>query len=268
METSEAEKLGRLAEALEVVDRWDRLTGSASGAWEVSADSDLARDNAVTHPREVSPAAWAAISAAVSHLACLRESVFRDQDPNTVSARIHTHGQLTLVRGALENASMAVWLLTPDQRIERVLRRLQQDWDEVRQLDITGIAMGSSPPKTLGVHLQELTGIATCAGVDPSKIKMRPGYGDIVKSTGDSVSTGATLAFVIWKACSSIAHGELRGMIAYLKNRRVGSTVAGMQLNQVEGNVDLVATGGLVAIATTRRALALYRMRAGSQISI
>ncbi len=85
---------------------------------------------------------------------------------------------------------------------------------------------------------------------------------------GRFCSERATLAFVIWKACSSIVHGELRGMIAYLKHRPVGATAAGMQLHQVEGNVDLVVTGGLVAIATTRRAFELYRMRAGSQISI
>ena len=82
----------------------------------------------------VSSAARTAISATVSHAGCLRDSLFLWTGPERVTARLHTYGQLTLVRGALENASRAAWLLAPDDRATRVLRRLisRTEWQPAR----------------------------------------------------------------------------------------------------------------------------------------
>jgi hypothetical protein len=51
-------------------------------------------------------------------------------------------------------------------------------------------------------------------GGDPARLKKRPGYGEIEKLVGAMQPTGSTTAFALWKACSSIAHGEVRGLIA------------------------------------------------------
>ena len=63
------------------------------------------------------------------------DSLFQHAGPDTVQVKVHTHGQLTLVRGALENASLALWLLEDDQLAERIVRRMQEEWDEIRQLE-------------------------------------------------------------------------------------------------------------------------------------
>lgn len=47
-----------------------------------------------------------------------------------------------------------------------------------------------------------------------------------------------------------------------------GSSISGMQLNQVTGNVELLTIGCMIAIGTARAALRLYEKRAGTQIPL
>jgi hypothetical protein len=265
----EEAKLRQLGQALDVVSRWESdVTGSQRGAWQVAPGSELENDDKLTHPFNVSPVPWSAITAAVSHLGTLRDSLFQSTGPAEIRARIHTHGQLTLVRGALENASMAFWLLEDDQSVERIVRRMQEDWEEVRQLEVVRTEIGSPQSRTMADREKEMTDLLIKVGGDPSRLKKRPGYGEIVKLAGASQPTGAKMAFVIWKACSAVAHGELRGLIAYLRHTAVGSTQPGMQLNQVTGNTDLMSIGGMIAVDTTRQALRLYARRSGTTIPI
>jgi hypothetical protein len=198
----------------------------------------------------------------------LRDSIFQSTGPAAIRAQIHTHGQLTLVRGALENASLAFWLLEDDQSVERIVRRMQEDWEEVRQLENVRTEIGPPSAKAMVDREREMTNVLVKVGGDPARLKKRPGYGEIVKLVGASRPIGAKTAFVTWKACSSIAHGELRGLIAYLDNTIVGASASGMQLSQITGNVELMSIGCMIAIATTGEALRLYEKRSGTNIPI
>lgn len=269
MTAEEDANLRQLLQALETVSRWERdIVGSWTGRWQAALGSELAADDRLAHPFNVSPAPWSAITAAVSHLGVLRDSIFQSTGPAAIHAQIHTHGQLTLVRGALENASLAFWLLEADQSVERIVRRMQEDWEEVRQLENVRTEIGPPSAKTMVDREREMTNILVKVGGDPARLKKRPGYGEIVKLVGASQPIGARTAFVIWKACSSIAHGELRGLIAYLNKTTVGASVSGMQLSQITGNVELMSIGCMIAIATTREALRLYEKRSGTNIPI
>jgi hypothetical protein len=161
---------------------------------------------------------------------------------------------------------LAFWLLEDDQSAERIVRRMQEDWEEVRQLETVRTELGSPSAKTMAGREREMTDLLVAVGCDPARLKKRPGYGEIVKLVGASQPAGARTAFVIWKACSSIAHGELRGLIAYLDNAKVGLSVPGMQLNQVTGNVELMSRGCMIALGTTKSALSLYERRSGAKI--
>ena len=108
-------------------------------------------------------------------------------------AQIHTHGQLTLVRGALENASLAFWLLEDDQSVERIVRRIQEDWEEIRQLEVVRSEIGAPSGKTMADREREMTDLLVKVGGDPSRLKKRPGYGEIVKLAGASQPTGPLL---------------------------------------------------------------------------
>src|SRR5262249_1779740 len=160
-------------------------------------------------PYEVSHAAWAALSAGISHLACLRDSLFAPTGPASFQARLHTHGQFTLVRGALENASRAVWLLGPDDRKVRLLRRWCAEWAEARQLDEVAREMGR-PTTGKAERLAKLSPLAQNANVDPNLIKQGPDYTAIVRAAGRHPRSGPAVTVILWKACSSLAHGEVR----------------------------------------------------------
>jgi hypothetical protein len=265
----EEAQIRQIGQALETVSRWeDPVTGIQAGSWQVAAGSELETDDRLAHPYTVSAAAWSASTAAVDHLGTLRDSLFQHTGPDTVQVKIHTHGQLTLIRGALENASLALWLLEDDQLAERIVRRMQEEWDEIRQLEIVRSEAGSPSGKTMEAREKELTALLAKVGGDTTKLKKRPGYGDIVKLAGASQSLGAMAAFVTWKACSSIAHGELRGQLAYLTNTPAGTPKPGMQLNSITGNIKLMNFGCMIAIGTTREALRLYEKRSGTKIPV
>lgn len=89
-----------------------------------------------------------------------------------------------------------------------------------------------------------------------------------MKLAGAGQPLGAMAAFVTWKACSSIAHGELRGQLAYLTNTPAGTHEPGMQLNSITGNIKLMNFGCMIAIGTTREALRLYGKRSRTKIPV
>jgi hypothetical protein len=268
--TSEKEQrqLGQIVAALDALADWETLIGTASAS-RVAAGSELAADDSATEPFHVRSAAWGAIDAAVDHLICLRDSMLVPNGRSHFTARLHRHGQPSLVRGALENSSRALWLLGPDDRRTRVARRLQQEWSEVGDLERTRKIIGSPAGQEMSEHFEELSDLARAAGVDPTEIKLWPGYGKIVEDTADRIGSwpkAAVTAVAVWKACSSLAHGDLRGVLAYLPKDLLDSPTPGTALGHTSPNADLLAVGTLMAIGTTRRALDLYRRRAGTSV--
>lgn len=188
-------KLRSLGQVLDSVRRWEDLVGQEDGAWRAAAGSDLAAEDALSYPYDVSPAAWAAVVAAVSHLGTLRDSLFHYVGVNEIKAWLHTHGQLTLVRGALENASMALWLLESDMSGERILRRIQRDWAERRELDIVREEINAPGPKSMQEYEREVPDFLARIGADPVKLKKWRGYGTIVKIAGAHVPAGPKTVF-------------------------------------------------------------------------
>lgn len=265
----EDRQLHALREALEVVPEWVSLTGSPTGMHEPLPGSALAYDDRRANPYQVSHAAWVAMLAAVSHLACLRDSLFHWTDSEHVEAMIHTHGQASLVRGALENASRAVWILEPDSAYERLLRRLRQEWAESEAQASVRQLIGE-PVKSKNDRLKKLTDLLPPTTTDEEQvkakqkaIKAKPDYTTIVKLAGEHVRLGSTRQLVVWKACSALAHGDLRGTLGYTSVDVVGEQSPGIALAQVTGNVTLLTTGSLMAVETMRVALKLYGKRAG-----
>jgi hypothetical protein len=198
-----------------------------------------------------------------THAGCLRDSLFLWTGPEHVTARLHTYGQLTLVRGALENASRAAWLLAPDDRATRALRRLQQEYAEAKELLSVREIIGSPSARTMSMRLDELMVLARSAGADAAQIRKGPGYREIAETVGSPAPSAPWAAVVIWKACSAIAHGDMRGMAAYLTTETIGHAAPGILLNRVTANIELTVTGTLAALATTRTALDLCARRAG-----
>jgi hypothetical protein len=176
---------------------------------------------------------------------CLRDSMLVPDGPSHFTARLHLYAQPSLLRGALE------------------------EWSEVRDLETTRTLAGSQPSdKDMGEHFEELSDLARAAGVEPAEIKQRPGYGKIVEDAADRIGAPDPKAVAaVWKACSSLAHGDLRGVLAHLPKDVQHSDTPGMVFSRSAPNVDLMATVTVMAVGTTRRAFDLFRRRAGTSVA-
>jgi hypothetical protein len=117
----------------------------------------------------------------------------------------------TLVRGALENAARAVWLLAPDVRPERILRRLRLQADNIINSDRAASAMGSSMPKTRADRLDRVRQIAARAGVNADQAVRRPKPSEIVRVAGHYIGGDDAAGHIetLWRACSGAAHGDV-----------------------------------------------------------
>lgn len=268
MTPDEDQLLRVLGEALAIVPEWVSLTGDPTGQHDPLPGSALAYDDRRADPYQVSHAVRAAMLAAVSHLACLRDSLFLWTDAEHVEARIHTHGQASLVRGALENASRAVWMLEPSDPDERLLRRLRLEWAESEaQTSVRELA--GEQVKDKSGRLKRLTDLLSPPTTDPDAIKSkqkaikeRADYTTIVKAAGRHVPSGTTKQLGVWKLCSALAHGDLRGTLGYTAIEVVAQHSPKIALAQVTGSVPLLTGGSLMAIDTIRVALRLYGQRA------
>jgi hypothetical protein len=97
---------------------------------------------------------------------------------------LHTHAEFTLARGALENASGVVWLLDPNDRHERVRRRLRQVWAEMKDLDKMRELAGQPAPRPRAERLDQLADLARSASINPVALKERLGYATGVRAAG------------------------------------------------------------------------------------
>jgi hypothetical protein len=125
-----------IVESLAKVHKWkaELMGAQPSPKAEPQPGSELHGDDVAANPYQVSHAAWMAMMAATDHLTCL-EATFFQAGPLSATMHLHIYAQLTLVRAGFENASHAVWLLERDDRRGRILRRLRQEYKEIRELD-------------------------------------------------------------------------------------------------------------------------------------
>lgn len=251
-----------LHEALEVVPDLCRLTGSQAGYQQPAPGSELAGDDRRSTPYQLSHAAWAGVAAAVDHLACLRDSLFHSAGPAQVEARIHNHGQFSLVRGALENASRVVWMLEPDQADERLLRRLRLEWAESGMRAAVRELLGA-PGLDKEDRFSTLAALLQPTGLDPNKIKSRADYRTLVRAAGSHLAAGSTRQEVIWRACSALAQSDLRGTLGYTGAGLAPGQAPGITIAHITGSMPLLTTGSQVAIQTIQVARRLYGRRAG-----
>jgi hypothetical protein len=219
VDAEEQQDLRKLLELVERAKPWEELTSNPSDAWQAQAGSALAGDDAKTNPYQLSHAAWHALTVAVDHLHCLRSSLAGDLKGDRLSVRIHTHAQSSLIRGAIENGARAVWLLGPTRRLIRVTRRLSLEAMEIHHSYQLRELVGAPARRTQDQRKKQLQDLAVAAGVpglDVKKALRPPRYSEIVREGGDLTVLGAELTEVIWRGCSSIAHGELSGTLGML----------------------------------------------------
>ncbi|MGW0737699.1 hypothetical protein [Streptomyces sp. NPDC002851] len=269
MTDEEDQYLRQLLTLLESTRRFDTYTHENKGQWQVQPRSSLAGDDAKSHPYQLSHSAWHALTVAVDHLQCLRSSVLTERSATHASTVIHTHAQASLVRGVFENSARAVWLLGPANRLERLTRRLSLQAKEVEHGHRVRELAQSPSVKTKEERLRVLEGLLVEAGASPDDarkaLKARLSYKRIVREAGLELRVGADLAELVWSACSSLAHGDSTGTLAFL-DREIVESDGTVALAQITGSISLLFHVTHFAVRMVDHGLRLYEQRATAHV--
>lgn len=191
----------------------ERVTSTAPV---VQRGSVLYADEHWAEPFKSSTAFWLSMSATSDHLHALKLLVWE--------ANVHhTYAPYTLARAAIEAASTAVWLLSPETREERVLRALrwyaQNFRDECRALNDE-----QQRDKWLG----RIKDTALARGLDTSAATRKLTTTEVVEGA-DSLIPGTHTA---WQAFSGMAHSRMWAPMGLLEtevlSRDKGTTTTKM----------------------------------------
>ncbi|MFI9116965.1 hypothetical protein [Streptomyces venezuelae] len=269
MRDKEDQYLRQLLTLLESTRRLETYTQDDNGQWQVQPRSALAGDDAKSHPHEISHSAWHALTVPVDHLQCLRSSILAEQNARHANALIHTHAQASLVRGAFENSARTVWLLGPANRLQRLTRGLSLQAKEIAQAHRVRELAKSPGVKTKVERLQVITDLLVAAGASPEEarkaLKARPAYKQIVREAGQQHGMGDDLAELIWSACSSLAHGDIAGTLAFL-DREIIESDGTIALARITGSISLLFHATFFAVQMVEHGVTLYQQRAAAHV--
>ncbi|MGI5185364.1 hypothetical protein ACQEVZ_54885 [Dactylosporangium sp. CA-152071] len=233
-DTAEQRDLRQLLQILDKIEPWIAAVSSndrPTGIWTPQPRSPLSTDDARTHPYQVSHRAWAALTAAVDFLHCFKRSLLQSVTEDTVNVRLHSYAQTSLLRGAIENAAVAVCLLARS-RAERITTRLQLEWKELKSVYALRKLAGVEPEFTIDerrIRLERLllgAGLPATIALEASdEMKLRAAraalrdcdYVMLVRRAGELTNgAGAVLCEACWRMCSGLAHGDMAATLGLL----------------------------------------------------
>lgn len=125
-----------------------------------------------------------------------------------------------LMRGALESAATAVWLLDPAERTTRLQRRVAIEVDNSNEASKAITAAGRGNENDPDRWETGMNALLDSAGLALKDCRWK-GYGAIVREIDDAPRTVKSTE-LIWRACSGMSHGKLWSfqMFAAESNRR------------------------------------------------
>lgn len=240
--------------------------------------SSLSGDDRATDPYHLSHAVIEVLISAVDHLETLRLVV---QEQHVIPAR----GGFTLVRAALENAAVAVWLLAPTSRDERVFRLLRWEWADAADSDNALVLMAemtSDPTRSAEIRqnagdqrderkqaLQTLARARKMSSDQVSRVCARSvGWADILKEAGDAARelTGDRAKWA-WMICSGLAHSRRWAVLGFLKREVTPGPMAELHHLRISADEERLAVMANVAALMLAEAWRLFDERRRSLTS-
>ena len=227
----------------------------------VESGSSFAGDDAKTHPYDLSQGVAQSIAVAVDHLHCFRMALTGTGD-NVL--RLHTYAPLTLLRGAVENAAIAVWIMTGSNREGRIVRHFRHELTSIKKLKkLLALAGETVAP---GTHEREnrILSLVDSFGINQAKVTKEVTATEMVRSASETAGfkdPEMDLILAFWKICSAIAHGD-RGYLHLFEHEVVGRLRPGVSSVIVTAPTDWVLSGSRAAVAMIKVAKSLAEQRA------
>ena len=218
--------------------------------------SELAADDTAVMPYLVSGLAQSAIAQASDHLEAFRSLL---QDLRVV----HPWAQYTLLRGALENASTALWLIAPDLPDERRFRALRLAARDILDSRNAQPLHGQKPPsgRTHDERLDELKTLA--APNRRQEVGARPiSYKRIVREAAEAAGREPDFHELLWRTLSGLAHGASWASLSSLPRSITETERADVAGVRFTGSPDTMLGIARLSMLMLERAEALWRRRA------
>ncbi|WP_407791883.1 hypothetical protein ACR5MH_1045 (plasmid) [Streptomyces sp. L7] len=155
------------------------------------------------------------------------------RDETTGGLRVPLMGQYPVLRTAIESTALAIWLLAPDDQSERLRRSLSARMDEIHHDDHLVAVLTEEEPgdsKAERAHKQKqrrdnsarsrqqkrrIRDYAAAAAIPVEQINPGlPGFGPIVRESGDTVGVSGNHTEGIWGYVSGLTHPSVRRSIA------------------------------------------------------
>lgn len=216
--------------------------------------SPLVGDDRASDPHKVSGTALRALSTATDHLDALKTLIV---DAGT----LHLYAPFTLIRGAIETASAAVWVLAPTTRAERVKRSLQLGVRDAIDGNTVAEEACVPIPRPLADRREQVDNIARALGV-ATPVKAATST-EIVRGAQEVVDTSMNV-LTAWRVCSGFAHGRTWATVSVLEREEFESHTPGDVLLKLTSSVDRVMWAAWAAADTIDKGVELYRSRSSS----
>ena len=250
----------QLEQVFQKVIEWRKRVSSIPSA--PQPGSSMARDDSITNPYQISHAVVSALMSAVDHLEALRSMI-------SGAGIVHTHAAFTVLRASIENASVAVWLLAPANRDERVLRRLRLQWADFVDRDQAQLVISPLTLSDLYEKKTRLQAIGKARGFNTervSQIAARPvAYGSIVEKAGsESRALSKQLIHGSWMLCSGMAHAKSWATLSLLDRKEIENASEGVLNLRLAAPDSGIVVMAHVAAMTVQEAWWSYDLRSAA----
>jgi len=254
MDEQDTTHLAEILSVLSQVEAWSARIGARPDGPHPAPRSPLCGDDRKAHPYEVSHSAWLFLSHSVDHLASLLALL-------GIAGFVSMYAPFTLVRGALENACAAMWLLQPDAQDDRLERRLRLAADDIRNGEQMKELLRQTGPRSEQERMDQVREIARSAGLGVARATKKASYYEIVRAADQSHSAGGR-AVATWKLCSGYAHGDLWPTLGASRRTEMAvGPVEGVGAFMIEADLRLLLSVTALAVDLTRRGWQLYDQR-------
>lgn len=215
-------------------------------------------DDHASHPFLVSAAAHHALTHALDHFRTLRAVMVK-------ASELPLAAGFTLLRGTVENAATAVWLLQPADQPTRVLRRLQlaqTDLADTAKLEALGFKRtGPTGPE----YRDKIRAIGAAAGVDMIRLDgAPPGQARMVREAAAATSRAPEQVEATWRLCSGFSHGRSWSTATALAREDVAEVAPGVwdvEMRAPLGAVTAVTQTAVDVLDAALRLHVTYRVR-------
>lgn len=269
--TNLTEIRGRLARTTTLLDRWQRIA-----AVNPKSTSEWGSDQEATRWWTTEMSITAAMHHASDALNTLNQLLAGK--PETPLPYV---SHFAVARSGLEAASLAVWLLEPDDPRERISRHLREVWREVveeNKLYANALEISKNDPAyKLSVsvdtarkdrkrkhrrHIEYVRKIAKHHRLeDPTNRDYSVGFREITGSAAASAGISSTVGELVWSDLSSLSHPStlrtLRSDVEVLTE----SDESGMREARVSTSIQTIGLAVYANLTIFSRALALVQKR-------